>query len=396
MLPIKVFPGRLVISSGLAPARTSLRAASSERSGSAGEKELGTIITSHCPKDLGHLLLEDGSDPQRLDVIGSRIELGNLQPFAHQRIKILGLFGEPFLVEGGRFRHRDDPAGAPREMGVRHRDLHRFRAVGGEKSDGGPDCVLDLFGGRLEEPGNRYPDPKPGHLRSEPREVVRNRRVGRRRIPWIRARDGPEHRRRVPGSTGHGARVVQGPTEGCDPEAADAAVGLLEADDSASGCRTADRATGIRADRQRHLPGRERSPGTGRGAGGRVVGGPGVSRRAESREHPAPHSELEQVELADQNGSRVVQARGDRGLIVRDPVCGGLRAVRSQDAGGREDVFGRVGNSVQGSAPIAGGDFRLCLAGAFAGMVSGHGDEGVDGGIRRLDVSEVGIHHFDG
>lgn len=65
---MKVFPGRLVSSSGSVPARTSLRAASSERRGSAGEKERARS-SRRSPEDLGYLPLRDGVHLKGLDLV---------------------------------------------------------------------------------------------------------------------------------------------------------------------------------------------------------------------------------------------------------------------------------------------------------------------------------------
>ena len=257
------------------------------------------------------------------------------------------------------------------------------------------DGLLDFWRRGIEETRPRNSDPEAGHVGSESREVVGHRLVGRGEIPRIGAGDRAEHGRSVPGGPGHRASVVEGPTEGGDSEPADAPVGLFEADDAAGGGRTADGPPGVGADRERYEARSERRSRPGRRSRGGVVGGPGIPRRAEPGEHPTSHGELEQVELADQNGPGVIQSRSDRGLVVRDPICGGLRAVRGEDAGGREDVFGRVRDPVQGAPPPARGDFRFRFPGSFACVVAGHGDEGVDCGIRGLDVGKMGVHHFD-
>ena len=131
----------------------------------------------------------------------------------------------------------------------------------------------------------------------------------RRGVHRVVTRDRLEQQRRVGDGVGERPDLVEARREGDQAEPADRAVGRLDADDAAQRGRLADRAAGVRAERERREVGGDRRRRTAARPAGHPRGVVRVARRAERRVLGArPHRELVEVGLADDDRAGVVRA----------------------------------------------------------------------------------------
>ena len=121
-------------------------------------------------------------------------------------------------------------------------------------------------------------------------------------------------------------------------------------------------------------------------------------------ERPAEHvvvgvgaePELRRVGLADDDGAGALDALDHDGVGGRHEILEDARALRGADALGRGQVLDRLGQAVHPAANFAARQLvvaRLGLRNEIAAVLQR--DDGVDLGIERVDVIEVGVHHLD-
>src|ERR1700691_3124678 len=86
--------------------------------------------------------------------------------------------------------------------------------------------------------------------------------------------------------------------------------------------------------------------------------------------------ELVEIELAEQDGPGLAQARPYGGIKVRNEFVEDFRAAGGQHAACVAKILERDGDAVKGAAPVAGDDFGLGVARGGARVVAIDGDVG--------------------
>ena len=112
------------------------------------------------------------------------------------------------------------------------------------------------------------------------RELDRLGRPEAGRIAGVRARDHAQRERAIAHGAGERAHLVERAGERHHAVAGDGAVGRLHADDAAQRGRLADRAAGVRPQRERRHAGRHGGRRAAARAAGDALAVPGVARRA--------------------------------------------------------------------------------------------------------------------
>ncbi len=144
------------------------------------------------------------------------------------------------------FRRRHDVVGRQRILGVGQRDFDRLGAGGLQHVHAASPQRHDFLGRPVDAVLLRNADPHAPDVGIACRGgEVRNRQRRRGRILRIVARHGLQHQRGVFDGAGERTRLVERTREGHDTPARAAAVGRLQADDTAEGSRLPDRAAGI-------------------------------------------------------------------------------------------------------------------------------------------------------
>jgi hypothetical protein len=100
--------------------------------------------------------------------------------------------------------------------------------------------------------------------------------------------------------------------------------------------------------------------------------------------------------LADEDRAGFTQPAHGHRVLGRHLVGKDQRAHRGADALGEQQVLDRERHPVEGAEVSARHHRRLGPARGFPGLVRGHGDEGVDGRLERLDPPENGVDQRDG
>ena len=255
---------------------------------------------------------------------------------------------EPDAVVAGQVRRglgrSHDVVGRETVIGVRQADLIDCRTGRLEGRDGLADTRLDTGLHARHEILTGQAEPLAAKdagglvvVGRQGRQSGRNRFGRGRRIAIVAAGDGVEQGRRVARIPGERADLVERAGERDDPVAADPAVRRFHADDPAQRRRLADRAAGIRADRQRGVECRDRRCRAAAAAarhpverprvGGRTIGGV-LGRGA--------HRELVHVGLAEDDRARLAEPLRDVGVVRRaislqDPRSGRALATRQRD-----------------------------------------------------------------
>ena len=98
---------------------------------------------------------------------------------------------------------------------------------------------------------------------------------------------------------------------------------------------------------------------------------------------------LAHVELAQKDGSRLLEVGDDRGVLVGDEVPVNGRAVGGQDTLGVELVLYRNRDAVHRAGVPPGGDVLLRLPCLGQRLVAADGDVGVQLSVNRLDAVQV-------
>ena len=107
--------------------------------------------------------------------------------------------------------------------------------------------------------------------------------------------------------------------------------------------------------------------------------------------------EFRRVGLADDDGAGALHALDHDGVGGRHEILEDARALRGADALGRGQVLDRLREAVHPAADIRRAQARSSRALACAQQIAAvlQRDDGVDLGIERVDVVEVGVHHLD-
>ena len=145
-----------------------------------------------------------------------------------------------------------------------------------------------------------------------------------------------------------------GPTEGNHSRPADPAIGCLQADDAAQGCRTANRPTGAGTQCGHRLTRSHGGPGSAAGSPGDVGQVPGIAGRREGGgEVRTAQSKLMHRQLTQKNTSGGFEPGRGRGIFRRHTVNVHLRARSRGDTGGVVQVFEGKRNAVQRPLVVA-------------------------------------------
>lgn len=106
--------------------------------------------------------------------------------------------------------------------------------------------------------------------------------------------------------------------------------------------------------------------------------------------------ELVRVRLAQQDGTGLRQARGDRAVGLR-PVAGAdSGAGRRRRARDVDQIFDTHGDAVQRTAIAAGRDLVFCFTRGLAGSLGGDGDVGLKLRLQLRDALKGRAHQLDG
>ena len=224
------------------------------------------------------------------------------------------------------------------------------------RQDGGPHLGIQA----LEEVILGQAQAEATNLALHGTTIVGDRHVGGGGVGRIAPGQHLKQEGRVGHRAGHGAHVVQRPRQRDDPGAAHPAVGGLQPDEAAEGRRDPDGAPGVRPQRPGGEAGRHRHGGTAAAAAGHALAVPRIPGRAVVRVHPrGAVGELVHVELAQQDGTRLGQARRDGRVRVGHPVCQDAGAAGRADAARQHQILQRDGNPVQRPAVVSAGDLPL-------------------------------------
>ncbi len=105
---------------------------------------------------------------------------------------------------------------------------------------------------------------------------------------------------------------------------------------------------------------------------------------------------LGMLQLAEQNGAGLAQARHDGRVVVRPGVASDRHAIRRRDAFCEDIVLDRDRHAVERSARAAGADLLLCLLGLVQGEFGGHQSVGLERRVERGDPVQHRPRRFDG
>ena len=191
--------------------------------------------------------------------------------------------------------------------------------------------------------------------------------------------------------------LVERAREGDEPVARDEAVGRLHADDAAERGRLADRAPGVRAERERHEARRHRGgapPGRAPRHAARV---PGVAGRTERGVlGRGPHGELVEIRLADDHRARGDDGTHHRRVVRRQPALEDPRPGRCRDPPGAQVVLQGDRHAGERARVTACRHRGVDPVGRGEGRVGGHRVEAVELALEGLDASERSLGDLAG
>ena len=104
-----------------------------------------------------------------------------------------------------------------------------------------------------------------------------------------------------------------------------------------------------------------------------------------------PCGELAHVQLAHQDGARILEVGYNRGVVVGNVGRQDLGAAGGEDAGGVELVFDCDGHAVKGAAIFTGGNFSFGLPCSGEGVVAADCDIAVELAVHPVDSLQVGL-----
>ena len=194
----------------------------------------------------------------------------------------------------------------------------------------------------------------------------------------------------------HGARagpaLVQRRRAGDQAISRDRAIGGFHPDRCRQRRGLADRAAGVRADRQRRLERGERRRAAPAGTAGHPVDIPGVAGRAVGRVlGRRSHRELVHVGLAQYRYAGSAQPHRDRRVVRRHPALQDLRPAGGRHVGGGEHVLERQRDTGQrGRQLLAGGDGGVHPGGRGHRLLLRHVQEGLVTTVGLGDLIQTG------
>ncbi len=184
--------------------------------------------------------------------------------------------------------------------------------------------------------------------------------------------------------------LVEARRERDQPVARDPPVGGLHPDDPAQRGGLADRAAGVRAERERREPGGDRGGGTTARTAGDPARVARVAGRAERRVlGRRAHRELVEVRLADRDPAGVEHPLHDRRGVRRLPALEDARRAGRGDPAGAEVVLQRDRDSGERARVLTARDRRVDRVGGGQRGVGHHEVERVQLGLARRDGREV-------
>ena len=278
---------------------------------------------------------------------------------------------------------------------MRQRDRHDLGAHIFQTSDRAPDRGFDLGLHPVNEVFAWNPDAQTAHSGVHLRGVVGHRGGDRGGIARVVAGNRLQEQGAVAHVFGDRTDLIQGRCVRYDPEAADAPVAGLQADDAAKRRGQPNRAAGIGAERGTGLIRGDR----GRGAAGRAarhpVGIPRVAARRIGRILVGrAHCELVAVGLTHDHRARVSEPSGNGCVVRRNEVFENFRAGCRSDAACEDHVLERDRNPAQRGGWGTRGQH---LVGGFGLTQRGVGTDvqvGVQTAVGRLNSVENGTRQL--
>ena len=273
--------------------------------------------------------------------------------------------------------------------------LHNFRPQFLQDTDGphrqvgnaAVNLIVKIF---LDDANTQPPD-----VAGQCGGVVRYRRVGGGRVGGIRSGDGIHRQRSILDAARHRARMVQAPGQGRQAGPAHPSVGGLKPHDAAERRRNPHAAAGVAAHCDVALPGGGRRPAAAAAAAGNPFRVPGVVHMPIVGILPGGAvGQRVHIELAQQNGARLPEARRHRAVGIGNIGIVNARPRSSPHAGGVEQVFQPHRDAVQRAPVVAPGNFLLGALRRRPGRRRQQGDEGVQRGFRGLNAGQAGVHHI--
>ena len=278
---------------------------------------------------------------------------------AHIRTEVVRVVAQMVAVVRGCVGGDDGALRLEQQLGVGKRPLAHVRAERAERPRGLAHRSVDLGIDVGVEVRRRDEDAQALHPTLEPREVVVDRLIRRRRIARVIPSERRERDREVADGTGEWPRVIERPRERDDAAQRDTSVGRLDAGDATERGGDADRSAGIAARGHEAHPRRDRDRAAAARAAGDARAVPGVLRVAEERvligDAEGP---LVQVRLAEDDRSGGAQPRGHRAVLLRDVAREDLRSRRRHDALLVIEILQRDRDAVQRAAVLT----RVALA----------------------------------
>ena len=282
----------------------------------------------------------------------------------------------------------------PRACGLRQLD----HAADAQRRRNPLDRCGRLRARAFAEVASGYRDPESAGAARDERGDGLGRPIGADRIVGI----GALHRIVRQHEVRNGARERADMIEACDERectrARQPTIGRLEPEYAAERGRHADRAIGVRAERKRHQPSRDRPAGAAGGAAGhaahvvRVARGTVVDVFACEVVGVFAH-----VECTDQDGAGRVEPL-DQGCVARSrlALAVDLRARERRQTRNIEQVLDRVGNTGQRTKRMATRVISVNCPRPGASAVGGDGSKRIEGWIAERDRRERCFGHGRG
>ena len=351
--------------------------------------------------EVGHLLLEHGSHPPRLDQVRAVQRARDLLLVGR-----VGIFEIPDAARLVEVLERGERLGVDedaRHLGGRElgkRGLGEREPCPAQIRDRliEPRLHLGLGALRLLEIERNQGAADAGRV--EPPAVEADRLVGGARVVGVRTRDRLEYQTAVLRGTREGPDLVERIGAHHPARAAHPPISGPEPRDPAKGRGAEDRSPGLRADGEAHERRGYRGARAGRGASGPALRVPGISARAADRSIreaiPQASGELHHRELPEKNRARLAELPHHGGVLVEHLILGGLGTPAGLDPRGREEILRSVGDAVERAAIAVLRNLALRRARLLPRHVRGHGRERVQLGTETPDAIQVRLGELDG
>ena len=227
------------------------------------------------------------------------------------------------------------------------------------------------------------------------RHVVRHRPGDRGGILGIGARHQAEQQRAILGGARQRPDGVERLRQRHRAGAADPAIGGLQSGDAAEMRGHPDRAAGVRAQRRKGQPRRDRRARSRRRAAGDVIDSPGIMHRAVMGVVAGRAvGELHHLQRAQPNRAGILQALQRGRGRGRDEIAADLRAAGHHLAGVVIHVLVRQRHAVQRAAAVALGQRRIGGIGRLQRRFGFDRHEGIETRLPLRDPVEAGLRHL--